>query len=352
MTALRRVSRWIPWIIATLAVAALVGSVLRQSVPVASPAGVRAQLEAMLPDDMDADPSYGDAVISSDGQRVVFSATLKGQAQLFLRNLASPEVVPLEDTENGFFPFWSPDSRTIAFFAGGKIKRYRYPEGQPHSSPTQLDGTDGSLAAVPWANGTILFALGNGSVVRVADTGGVPTPIESLSRNAGQPAFASPRFLPDGRHFLISQRGDPALYVASVDTPGLQRVDDSASRAVYAANRLLFFRGSNVFARPFDAERLVFTGPERLLVTAAGYFTASDDGTVVYRPARVAVSRVTWLDRRGREKTQSSSPAGTRRWCCRHGGAMPPSCACGGNRSLFQTSISGTWTSQRASSRA
>jgi hypothetical protein len=110
--------------------------------------------------------------------------------------------------------------------------------------------------------------------------------------------------LPDGRHFLISQRGDPALYVASLDTPGLQRVDDSASGAVYAAKHLLFLRGSNVFARPFDPERLVFTGPERLLVRAAGFVAASDDGTVVYRPARLPVSQVTWLDRRGgREDT-------------------------------------------------
>ncbi len=91
--------------------------------PVVSTAGVLAQFEAMLPDDMDADPSLGDVVISPDGQRVVFSASVKGQTQLFLRDLASPEVVPVDDTENGFFPFWSPDSQTIAFFAGGKLKR-------------------------------------------------------------------------------------------------------------------------------------------------------------------------------------------------------------------------------------
>ena len=270
----------------------------------APPAGVRAQFEAMLPDEMDAHPAYGDAVISPDGQRVVFSATVKGQAQLFRRDLASPEVVPLEDTENGFFPFWSPDSRTIAFFAAGKIKRIPV-SGGPATLLADATGWHRRLTGGgTWANGTILFALGNGSVVRVPDTGGVPTPIEGLPRRVGQMAFASPRFLPDGRHFLISQRGDPALYVASIDAPGLQRLDDSASGAVYAAKHLLFVRGSNVFARPFDAERLVFTGPERLLVTAAGYVAASDSGTVVYRPARVPVSRVTWLDRRGgREDT-------------------------------------------------
>ena len=69
--------------------------------------------------------------------------------------------------------------------------------------------------------------------------------------------------------FLISKVGDPGLFVASLDVGGMQRVADDGSRAVYAAGHLLFLRGAKLFARPFDAARLVFTGPERLL-TAGG----------------------------------------------------------------------------------
>ena len=92
-----------------------------------------------------------------------------------------------------------------------------------------------------WANGTILFALRNGSVVRVPDTGGRAAPVDSLPWKAGQTVFAEPWFLPDGRHFLISKRGDPALYVASLDTVGLQRIEESASRVIYAAGHCCLF---------------------------------------------------------------------------------------------------------------
>ena len=63
---------------------------------------------------------------------------------------------------------------------------------------------------------------------------------------------------------------DPALYVASLDAVGMQQVAEEGSRAVYAAGQLLFFRGASVFARPFDAERLAFTGPEMQLIDTGG----------------------------------------------------------------------------------
>ena len=126
------------------------------------------------------------------------------------------------------------------------------------------------------------------------------TLVESLQWKTGQSGFVGPRFLPDGRRFLVSKRGDPGLFVASLDVGGLQRVSEDGSRAVYAAGQLLFQRGLSVFARPFDASRLVFTGPERLLTAQAGFFSVSDNGMVVYRPERPTLSQVTWFDRRGR----------------------------------------------------
>jgi serine/threonine protein kinase/Tol biopolymer transport system component len=293
-------SPWIPWGVATIAVAALLGALmLRPPASVPSPTGGRVQFETTLPEDMRVDAFFDEAALSPDGQQVVFSATSKGQAQLFLRDLASLRVVPLDDTENGYFPFWSPDGRAIAFFAGGKLKRIPVSGGPAMVVANATGWLRRFTGGGTWANGTILFALFNGSIVRVPDTGGTPTAVDGLPWKPGQTAFAWPRFLPDGRRFLISKRGDPALYVASLDKAGIQRIEESASRAVYAAKHVLFFRGANVFARPFDPERLVFTGPEQLLVAGAAYFAASDNGTVVYRPGRAAVSRLRWLNRHG-----------------------------------------------------
>ena len=60
----------------------------------------------------------------------------------------------------------------------------------------------------------------------------------------GQRRFAFPRFLPDGRHFLVTVVDDPAVYVASLDTPGLRKVMDDGASAVYAAGHLFYSRGS------------------------------------------------------------------------------------------------------------
>jgi Tol biopolymer transport system component len=77
---------------------------------------------------------------------------------------------------------------------------------------------------------------------------------------------------------------------------------------MYAAGQLLFQRGSSVFARPFDSERLSFTGPERLVTAQAAFFSVSDTGTVAYKPERPTISQVTWFDRRGRRTGTLAEP--------------------------------------------
>ena len=95
----------------------------------------------------------------------------EGRPQLFMRDLASTQVVPLDDTENGFFPFWSPDGRAVAFFANAKLKRITV-SGGPATVLADASGWHRRLTGGgTWTQGTILFALANGSIVRVPDTG-------------------------------------------------------------------------------------------------------------------------------------------------------------------------------------
>jgi hypothetical protein len=70
-----------------------------------------------------------------------------------------------------------------------------------------------------WGPGVILFESQDGHIYRVAATGGKATALDTLSWEPGKRTFASPRFLPDGRHFLVTVVADPALYVASLDAP-------------------------------------------------------------------------------------------------------------------------------------
>jgi len=294
-----RRSRWVPWLMTALTSAALVGVALRPSVVRSPLPVVPAQFEMSLPEDMRVESGYDRAEISPDGRRLVFSASLRGRPQLFVRDLGSTTVTGLDYTDSAFFPFWSPDSRSIAFFANGKLMRMPVEGGSARVVADAPGWYRALTGGGTWTNGTILFSLGDGSIVRVPDTGGTPARVATLPWKAGQGAFMWPRFLPDGRHFLVSRAGDPALYVASLDSVGLRRVLEDASGAVYAAGQLLFLRGTSLFVRSFDPARLTFAGPERVLIPRTAFFSASDNGTVVYRPERTVMSRLTWFDRRG-----------------------------------------------------
>ena len=298
---------WVPWILVAAACAALVGMALPRSstrVPPAMPA----RFEVTLPDDVHVESTSDRAEISPDGQRLILSADVNGRQQLFVRDLASTALAGLDDTEGGLFPFWSPDSQSLAFFARGKLMRIGVTGGRSRVLADAAGWLRSITGGGTWTNGTILFAVSDGSIVRVPDTGGKVTRVDTVPWKAGESAFVWPRFLPDGRHFLVSKIGDPAVYVASLDAVGIRQVAEEGSRAVYAAGQLVYFRGASVFARPFDAERFAFTGPERALIDRAAFFSASQTGTVVYRPDRIIASQITWFDRRGRRTGTLGEP--------------------------------------------
>ncbi len=305
----RRRTIWLWWAVAALCGAALGAAAMRlpfaSSPPAAAPA---ARFEITLPEDMRVDSVYDREAISPDGQRLVFSASLKGRRQLFIRDLGSTAVIGLDDTENGFHPFWSPDSGSVAFFALGKLKRIPVSGGPSRILAEETGSGMGFWGGGTWTTGTILFTRTDGSVARIPDTGGSVTRVETLPWKAGESWFVGPRFFPDGRRFLISKRGVSGVFVGSLDTSGLQRVSEDGWGAFYASGQLVFRRGSSVFARPFDAARLVFTGPERLITAQAGFFSVSDTGTLVYKPERAPISQVTWFDRQGRRMGTLAEP--------------------------------------------
>jgi Tol biopolymer transport system component len=251
---------------------------------------------------------YNGGAISPDGRNFVFSATVEGRQQLVVRHMASTTLVVLAETEGGFLPFWSSDSRSVGFYhMDGSLKHVHVTGG-----PVRVLGdasSDGRIAfGATWYDGTILFGAHKGRIYRVPATGGTASALETLPRQPGQKSFTAPRFLPDGRHFLVSVVEDPALYVAALDTSGVRKVMEDGSSAVYAAGYLLYSRGTAVLARPFDAQRLEVTGAEVQVTEGTGNVSVSDDGTIVYRPAASPLSRLTWFDRSGRRTGTVGEP--------------------------------------------
>jgi hypothetical protein len=202
------------------------------------------------------------AILSPDGTRLAFVATRKnGRSEIWLRRLDSFTSRPLSGTGDVLMPFWSPDSRSIGFFAAGKLKR--------------IDTTDGSVETITDAAGVprgaswgsrdvIVFSVGTPPILaRVSAGGGEVTPIVT----PGNTFARWPSFLPDGRHFLYVGRLPTevnmiGILVGSIE-PGFEprSVVAGDSNASFAApGVLLFMRGERLMQQRFDLDRLKVSG--------------------------------------------------------------------------------------------
>lgn len=241
---------------------------------------------------------------------MVFVATIDGQSRLWLRHLNVTAAGPLRGTDGARYPFWSPDSRSIGFFAEGKLKRIDIDGGSVQTLTIAAGGRGGT-----WnRDGVILFApLVGSAIFRVAAGGGDAIAVTQLAPQ--QNAHRFPLFLPDGRHFLyyalssVPERG--GVYIGELGRSESRRLLDSDAAAVYASTgHLLFARQGSVFAQAFDARRFQLTGDpfhvaEQLAVNVADNvagLSASAAGPLVYRPGGTSGHRqFTWFDRSGRE---------------------------------------------------
>jgi serine/threonine protein kinase len=258
----------------------------------------------------------GFLALSPDGRRLVIQLDNEGKPQLWLRSLDSPQLQPLPGTENARGPFWSPDSKSIAFFSDGKLKTMPATGGPPQ---VLCDGT-GSAASGTWnIDGVILFNTSDvGAALQRVNAGGGACTV--VTKPEGDSSHAFPEFLPDGKHFVyVVRRGDEAkrgLYVAALDDPAPRRLLSDESSAVFARSTsgkkygyLLFLRGSELMAQPFSADTVrlagdVFPVAEEASLSFNGQIAASVSagGILVYENNySYRRSQLAWLDRSGKE---------------------------------------------------
>jgi Tol biopolymer transport system component len=252
--------------------------------------------------------SSAQLALSPDGRQLAFVAAAKGgSSQVWLRPLASTQSQTIAGTEGATFPFWSPDSRFIGFFAGGKLKKVDTRGGAPETLADAPAGRGGA-----WnQDGVILFAgRASSAILRVSASGGPVAPATTFEPDVFTQYW--PQFLPDGRRFLYYQRSaNPDLqgiYVASLDSATSTRVLQSETRAVYGSGHLFVVRGGILFAQPFDYDRLRVSGEQIRVADGVGYWatafaytavTASASGVVAYGPSVVFTTSLRWHDRSG-----------------------------------------------------
>jgi len=250
--------------------------------------------------------------VSPDGKYLSAPVTSdKGETVIWLRALDRLTAQTVNGSEGALFPFWSPDSRFLGFFAGGKLKKVDILGGAPQILCDAPRGAGGA-----WnRDGVIVFAPTlDGPLFRVAASGGVPLPLTELDRSRQEIAHRHPYFLPDGQHFIytaVSTKSENSgIYVSSLDSKERKRILNSMVKAVFAPpNQVLFVRDDALMAQAFDPKRLELSGDpfpiaEQVgtnIVTSAAGFAVSEGGVLALRVLNVNERMLRWFERSGKE---------------------------------------------------
>ena len=332
-TAIPPRSNRLPWLVAAVLAAGLIATAvigLRRAGEAAPTAGP-ARFTIAPPENASfGGPRRGGSgaatqlAVSPDGRQVVFVARTRSTYQIWRRPVAALAATPIQGTEGGSFPFWSPDSRSIGFFSDGKLKTVQVAGGPANVLADAPSGSGGS-----WSRGgVILFAPGGArsGILQVSSAGGATSIATALDRASGEDAHRWPFFLPDGRHFLytaVTGTCCPAstpsvIRVGSLDHPGgdvtLFQAESSAS---YASGHLIFARDETLMARPFDPDTRELRGEavplaERVSREGSRYVGASvsENGVLVYGQTGADTPRqLTWFDRSGHVLGTLGEPA-------------------------------------------
>jgi len=304
----RRASSAVPWLIAVLLGAALAAVVvLRKPEPtlvwkstIPAPEGSVMHLNSNHP---------GAVAVSPDGRKIAFSARdADGKVILYLRDLDQGSARPLAGTERAQYPFFSPDSRWIAFFtqADHTLKKIDTAGGPPITICSAQDGKGGS-----WGSENVIIFAPDATtpLKRVASTGGEPVDVTKFAK--GENSHRQPRFLPDGkRFFYFARHGDAkenAIRIGSLDGGEPTTLMKSTSQAEFANGRLLYVLDQSLMAQPFDPKSAKITGEavpiaERVAVirgAAIALFAVSQNGVLLYHTG--TLENETTLEMRSRE---------------------------------------------------
>jgi len=304
--------RWVvPAIAGALAVGAVVAALVTRATAPAPPPAPVVRFGVEPPAELSA---VGAPKISPDGRHVAFAARDEKGMRIWVRSLDSDEPRPLPGTEgmsSDARPFWSPDSRWLAFFADEQLKKVPL-DGGPVQKIADHPGSDGTWGE----DGTILFDRDVNDPIRgVPASGGTPRPvIEPPSGDKGGYRLYWPQFLPGGKRFLYVLLGgseeENGIWMANADGSDRRRVVPGLSRVEYAPpGWLLFVREQTLVAQRFDPDAGRLEGEaipvaDGLGVSTVGGadFSVSRAGVLAFRAAPAVEDELALFDLEGRRE--------------------------------------------------
>jgi serine/threonine protein kinase len=269
--------------------------------------------------------SARDLAVSPNGHTVaVVGRDSERKNLLWIYEPGAPQAKAIPNTEGANFPFWSPDGKSLGFFADGRLKTLDLSGGPVQTlceAPTGRGGAwnkDGVIVFTP--SGQLGFGL-----YRIAASGGTPTQITFPDREHAEDSHRWPVFLPDGNHFLYlamdlsGRKVLSSIYVGALNSNEKHFITQARANAAYAPpGYLLFYRDQTLFAQRFDAKKLELSGEPTPVLTEIEYlpriqravFASSESGVLVAQRSsgETGASQLLWFDRKGQQVGVATKP--------------------------------------------
>ena len=269
-------------------------------------------------------PSPANDLALSPDQRLVAMVAYSVQTNdyvLWTYEVGGRRSAPLEGTQGASYPFWSPDGRSIGFFADGKLKKVDLSGGQSRVICDAPNGRGGT-----WnRDGAIIFSADAlAGLSRVSALGGSPVELTKPDPTRFETSHRWPEFLPDGKHFIYlaaNFRGKPemnAIFLGSLDSPDRRLLVISTANAAYAEpGYLVYLRDKTLVAQPFDRRSYALSGEPHALsdevlflpqVNRAIFSVSSGDVLVTQTGKGANMSQLAWFDRSGKPAGKVGQP--------------------------------------------